>query len=405
MLNNRYTPEEKSLLMEIAKSGRVDYTELENLYPELFRRHTKESIKFMIKNLRKEIYASEYQKERQKLLLNKGTTEFKNIVKITATQDRILEFLEEKLPKLKIKIPKVEFKETHKSTESFVMNIADFHIGEVINKDEMMGLNEYNLKIMEKRFNFYIRTVLNIRNKLNYNFDELVIFFLGDIYSGDIHEELSITNEANIVDCFFSSVNMFFSAIVYLLNFFPKIRVEGVVGNHTRMKKSIYYKQKYVNWDYILYKTLEMMAKKAGIKNIEFNFPKSPFLLTKIKNSNFLLLHGSDIRSWASIPWYGIERASAKLMDILGSQRKYFDYMILAHFHTNSSIDKAKGEKIICGSLSGVNEFSLYRTFTGTRPRQLIFGVHKDEGVTWRYPINLDRCPKNIEILFKFGYE
>jgi len=407
-MSNVFTPEEKAILCELAKLKSINYREVRKLYPSLFENHSVDSIKNFVYRQRSDLYKKDYMQERHNLLVNKGTKEYKALIKINALQDRIIETIEERLPNLNIRIPKYTKPKGHKSTESFVVNLADLHIGEVINKQEMMGLNEYNLSIMEKRFNFYIDTIINIKeNKLNYNFDELVIFFLGDMFSGDIHEELSNTNEANIIDCLFSAANMMFSAIVYLLNFFSIIRLEGVVGNHSRLKKKVYYKQRYANWDFVLYKTLEMLINKAGLsKRIICNFPKSIFLLTKIKKSNFLALHGGDIKSYNSIPWYGIQRASAQLMDILTSNRKFFDYIILAHFHSNSTIDRAKGEKILCGSMIGANEFSLIRSFTGSRPRQLIFGVHKDEGVTWRYPINLDLKSKSkVNIRFKFDYE
>jgi len=148
------------------------------------------------------------------------------------------------------------------------------------------------------------------------------------------------------------------------------------------------FKKRYTNWDYVFYQFLSVFL--ANNKDIKCSFPKSFFLVKEIEGWNFLALHGDSIKSWMRIPWYGIERAMWRLGDLLQSKKINIDYRILGHFHNTGELDRRPGEIIVNGSLMGGTEFSLMSLFVFDRPTQLFFGVHREKGATWRYPIRLD---------------
>ena len=72
-----------------------------------------------------------------------------------------------------------------------VAPLSDTHIGEHVFKEQMRGLNEYNFEIFNKRMYGWANQILkhtSYRRQIA-PVDELIIPMLGDMISGDIHEE------------------------------------------------------------------------------------------------------------------------------------------------------------------------------------------------------------------------
>lgn len=270
--------------------------------------------------------------------------------------------------------------------KALLLLLSDIHAGEVVSIEEMGGLNEYNLLIMAKRFQFLVNHVIH-KIKRYKNVNTIYIALLGDMVSGDIHDELMATNETNVIECAFILTSVLNQVIIELAKHMKNVVVLGVVGNHGRLTRKKYYKNKYVNWDYVIYKAIQ--SAMVNQKNVRCVFPKSFFHIENILGHDFLFLHGDDIRAWQGIPWYGINRATDKLDDALKYNGKTFESLFLAHFHNTGQLDKSLGEVIINSSMIGGNEFSLGRMFAISRPKQLLMCVEEDMGLTWREPIAL----------------
>ena len=276
-----------------------------------------------------------------------------------------------------------------KTIEDVLLLYSDSHIGEVISSEEMDGINEYNFDIFKIRTQYLVQQVIDIckGKMLGYQLDNLHIGLLGDIVCGIIHDELVETAEGTVIEWAYGGAIVLAQAIQELAQVFKKVYVHGVVGNHGRMHQKPNFKRKYVNWDYALYMNLTMLL--ARQKNVILNFPKSFFIHTQINNNEMLFLHGDNIRSWAGIPFYGINRMTANFGDLMASRGDYIKYFCLGHFHQTGQLDKTKGEKIINGSVCGGNEYVLGQMFTYSEPKQYLMGMHADKGMTWRFPINL----------------
>lgn len=290
-------------------------------------------------------------------------------------------------------LPKVDLvwttPESKISKEEAVLLFGDLHVGEKIDKAATYGFGEYNFEIFVKRLKFLAESIKNItvRKLRGYEVETLHIIGLGDMISGVIHEEL----KENAEDMMFQVLNGAFVTAQFILELkmlFKNIKITGVLGNHGRIKKQMYYKKRYVNWDYVFYQFLGTFL--TANKDISCEFPKSFFSIKQIYDYNFLILHGDSIRSWMGIPWYGIERAMWRLGDLLQAKDIKVHYRVLGHFHRTGELDKTPGEIILNGSFSGGSEYSLISFFEFDRPTQLFFGVHKNIGVTWRYPLRLD---------------
>ena len=169
---------------------------------------------------------------------------------IEAIQDAAISF--KKVPLQNIPKPKGPIK--GQSAQIVVAPLTDTHIGEDVDYQQMAGLNSYSFDIFNKRLFGWATTVLNLvqLRRASVPINELVIPMLGDMISGDIHDELIKTNQDNVMGQMIRGANLIAQALMYLAPHFKTITVPCVVGNHGRMTRKPPMKDKYMDWDYLL---------------------------------------------------------------------------------------------------------------------------------------------------------
>ena len=96
---------------------------------------------------------------------------------------------------------------------------------------------------------------------------------LGDMISGDIHDELIKTNQDNVMGQVIRGANLIAQALMSFAPHFKTITVPCVVGNHGRMTRKPPMKDKYVDWDWMLYKWVSAYCSHQP--NIKFQIKKS----------------------------------------------------------------------------------------------------------------------------------
>ena len=86
--------------------------------------------------------------------------------------------------------------------QTMVAPLTDTHVGDRVVFDQTTGINAYDLDIFNKRLYGWVEQLISLaeyrRNIADV--DELVIPMLGDMVSGDIHEELARTNIGNCME-------------------------------------------------------------------------------------------------------------------------------------------------------------------------------------------------------------
>ena len=329
-------------------------------------------------------------------------TKYKILAKEKTLSDTVIQVLSHELKAL----PKVDLiwktPELKTTKEVAGLLLGDTHIGEIVDRDEVMGLGEYNFDIFVKRLKFLATSMKSIAVKKlrGYQINKLIIFMLGDMISGMIHDELR-ENAEDIVFQVLNGAYVTAQFVLEMLRLFNEVEIEGVLGNHGRLTQKKHYKKRYTNWDFVFYQMLGMFL--AGNDRVKCSFPKSPYLIRKIYDWGFLVMHGDNIKSWMGIPWYGIQRALWKLGDLLQGQGHKIHYRVLGHFHNTGELDRAPGEFLINGSIIGGSEYSLNAIFEFDRPTQIFFGVHKEIGITWRYHLRLDLPEVDTVIPYKYN--
>lgn len=297
----------------------------------------------------------------------------------------------ESLPRLEI-IPIHAEITAKKTPEEIVLQISDIQAGTYISKEATGGLNSYGWDVLVNQFSRLEKAMISIitRQKMIAPIRKLNIHMLGDLVEGiDIFIGQAQHVDQDVYNQMFKLCELLSKFIVGMLYLFDEIEISCIGGNHGRIGKKGE-NPHYINWDVLLYKYMESKTQNYSDR-IKWNVPLSWWHLDTIYGYKFLLLHGDDIKSWNGMPYYAIDRADAKWTQLLKSIGEHYDYMELGHFHSATELSGVTTEKFVNGCWPGGSIFSLKALMTSGRPRQNMFAVHPEHGVTWRYPIWLDQ--------------
>ena len=291
--------------------------------------------------------------------------------------------------------------------QTVVAPLSDTHIGEHVDYEEMAGLNSYNFDIFNKRLYGWasqLLTLVELRRQF-VPIDKLTIPMLGDMISGDIHDELIKTNLDNCLQQMIRGANLIAQALMYLAPHFKEIEVSCVVGNHGRMTRKPPMKNKYMDWDYMLYQWIAAFCKEQS--NITFHIPKSYMSIINVCNRNILIMHGDNIAGGGSRT--SVTRLLTSLRSVVqfrkgleneierlnGASKKQipstFDSVMMGHFHRCDELDIGTGQALICGCMKGGDEFALQRLGAITKPQQIVTYWHPKYGMIGKETIYLNR--------------
>lgn len=281
--------------------------------------------------------------------------------------------------------PSVSKKQSH-SPEDVGLMLSDAHIGHHYTLEETGGLSEYNIDVFKERVeNMKCATTEIVeRHSQIYTLPNLHIFCLGDMVAGMNNAGSWSSTYINIpiLDQVMIGFEAISDMIYYWLGLFEKVNFYGLAGNHGRAAAKGLEKE-YVNWDIVMYKFLE--ARFRDNPRVKFNVPLTWWIMAEIKNHNFLLLHGDDIKG-GSYPIIQLVKSEDKMSGLLN---KIPDYTLAAHFHSASELTTNHGRVLINGSFIGSDVYSLKNLQKGSKPEQKIFGIHDKQGMTWSYNLNL----------------
>jgi len=315
-----------------------------------------------------------------------------------AVNDRTIRSEIFKLSNVKYKTPKWlnDKKEINRNSSPGVpiLILSDWHGGEVVNPKEIYNVNKYNLEIMEKRAKTLIETTVNLlkySNSLAPIYPGIVVPILGDMISGDIHEELRESNELPSIPTVVYMSNILIKCLDILIKEFNYVFVPCVTGNHGRNTLKMRAKQRaYTSYDWLLYQMLEShysLKYKDTESPIQFMIPLSPDQSFKVYNTKFLITHGDTLGKGGD----GIIGAMGPI--IRGDQKTRarnlqigipYDIMLLGHYHQLVWHSRF----ISNGSLVGYNCYAsnvLRAPFEP--PKQALFIVHPDHNVTMKMDV------------------
>lgn len=272
------------------------------------------------------------------------------------------------------------------SAATLVVMLSDTHFDEVVNPDEMEGLNAYNREIAVIRLERWTQNVIKLaRHYLSgVNYDGIVVILGGDIFTGDIHEELSITNEDTMIGSLLYWSEQLSAAIDLLAKEFKKCHVVSVVGNHGRTTRKPRMKQRVrTNFDWLLAKMVERHFSKD--KRVSFTIPESADALIQIYDHGHLITHGDQVSGGGGIGgiYPPIMRMRARKHQRYMATGKSFQTLWLGHWHQYLSTPSM----IVNGSLKGFDEYALLMGFGFEQPQQALAVVTPEKNITFQAPV------------------
>jgi len=266
---------------------------------------------------------------------------------------------------------------------------SDQHFGEVVRPQEVQGVNSYDLRIAVQRWEVHVRKFLELsKNHLGYlTYDGAHLWWNGDGFSGDIHEELAKSNELSTIATFEYMIQPIVEGLKTIAAEFPQLVVTAKRGNHTRTSKKTPAKGRArESFDWLFARILERETRGS---NIVWQIEESDDTIVQQYNHRFLATHGDQFRGGSGIS--GIMTPLA-----LGNYRKLrrnvsigdhlaYDTMILGHFHQYLVIPGV----IVNGSLKGYDEYAYVSNFAYEAPRQAFWVTLPEHGPSFHTAIEV----------------
>lgn len=116
---------------------------------------------------------------------------------------------------------------------------SDWHAGEVVTPQEVGGTNEFNTAVLNVRVKRLVDQIIDVCfNKMTHtSYPGIVVCLGGDMISGDIHEELAVTNDRYTLQTLHDLLDVLIAAITKLADRFGNVFLPCVPGNHGRSTK------------------------------------------------------------------------------------------------------------------------------------------------------------------------
>jgi len=272
------------------------------------------------------------------------------------------------------------------SAATLLLMLSDTHFDEVVKPEEVEGLNAYDRHIAVMRLEAWAKNVVNVaRNYLaGVTYDGVVLMLGGDIFSGDIHEELAETNEDTMLGSLLFWSEQVAAAIDLLATEFGKVHIPVVVGNHGRMSRKPRMKLRAkTNFDWLLGKMLEQHFHDD--KRVTFQIGEGTDALIEIYGHKHLLSHGDQVSGGGGIGgiYPPIMRMRARKAQRYLTTNENFSTLWIGHWHQYLP----SPHLVVNGSLKGYDEYAFINNFSFEQPQQALAVVTPKHNITFHAPI------------------
>jgi len=264
------------------------------------------------------------------------------------------------------------------SPVALVVLNGDWHMGAEQDKDEIEGFNEFSPEILDSRITNFTTDVLNCNenHKKSYDVDICHIINTGDMVSGDIHDELRVTNRWPLPVQAVEAARLFAKEISLFAPHFRKVVVDMITAdNHGRLTKKPQHKEGGFNSiNYPLAVIAQTLLKDH--ENVTFNIHAKEQQSITVNGRRYLIIHGHQVRGWMGIPFYGFERkVGREATKRMRADIAKFDRILAGHYHTPYSFPLYWGG----GSASGTDAYD-HSQGRDSEPSQSSWFVHPKHG-------------------------
>jgi len=273
---------------------------------------------------------------------------------------------------------------THRGGRTVILHLSDTHMGEFIDINQMDGLNSFSIDIARNRTErFFTKAAALMTHYWQGTPPERIVLMLGgDMIAGDLHPELTRTNEVSSLASVREMARCIVSGIQHLKIEVSEAQIDvyHVDGNHGRLTMKPEAKGFAENsMDRMCTYMVEMGC--AGLAGVSFHYADGPDCLFDVYGRNILLTHGDRIGSRGGQGFIGpiatILRGMRRIQSDYASRGLLIYRIFLGHFHTSSSLPFGYSN----GSLPGPSEYGLSGRMDFEPAQQNMVVIHSELGV------------------------
>lgn len=267
-----------------------------------------------------------------------------------------------------------------------VLLLSDLHLDEVVYPEQVLGMNAYNREIAVQRLERTAQGFIEVTKRYwtGIEYDGCIVALGGDIFSGDIHEELKETNEAPML----ASVNYWIDPLADLIGMmadeFGKVHVPVVPGNHGRTTRKPQAKfRAESNFDWFIGCQLARLFKDDN--RVTFDLSVSADCLVPCYDQTIMLTHGDQASGGQGIGgiWPPLMRLDARKRQRQEAVDQGYNLLIMGHWHTLTFGPSF----IVNGAMKGYDEYAFTQNFGFEQPSQAAWLMTPEHGKTWTAPI------------------
>lgn len=227
----------------------------------------------------------------------------KNAVLVEDILENIKDIIENSKPLSKDIKKLIGKKDNKKENMTMELMVSDVHVGKLID------LSSGNKKVyvdheeIVRRVKKMTRVVIDEikRESKSFNVEKLILNFIGDLiesshfHGGESEKSCEFGSSRQVAE----AIKLFYVDVVYPLAL-TGIKIEFIAstGNHDRLEKEKTYNNPgEANLTYIIYSSIELLAKRDKLTNVTFNIAKGLYVYTKIYGCTLFAEHGDELKN------------------------------------------------------------------------------------------------------------
>jgi transposase-like protein len=272
-----------------------------------------------------------------------------------------------------------------------IVHTSDLHLGEVITPGEIQGLNAYSPEVAEARMQRLFQAACEIGPRWMHGdtCDGVLLTMAGDLMSGDIHEELRMTNALTSTEQVAGVVGIYAAGVRLLAERFGKVHVVAVPGNHGRTTPKPTAKlASRLSYDILAARILREKLQEDG--RVTWQIADGADARVPVYGRTILATHGDRMGTGGGHGFAGpvlpIVRGSNKVRLQSQSAGMDCDLILMGHYHTSA----APPGVLANGSVVGYSEYGNGLRASVEPPKQWLARFSARWGLCERLDVQLD---------------
>ena len=260
--------------------------------------------------------------------------------------------------------------------------VSDAHYGEYVDPSSMLGGWYYDIDVCRQRMEAIVEKTLSRKSRRDsaYDINKLTIAVLGDMLSGEIHDEIKTTNQINMVRQMQGMSALLTDMGLAFVSEGIEVEMIIIFGNHPRLTKEPANKDKINNMDFVTGLMVEQMARDR----FKVIVPESIIYVHEILGHRIGFTHGDGFRAngYAGIPFSALDRRRNLIQALCKDYGlPSIDMLMMGHFHTYTHWPGGGCDIVINGSIKGPDEYAFNQFYKGEQPRQVLLTLDQVHGI------------------------